>query len=297
MEDVLIIDDKHIKISNPKKYLWCNSNYQVDKVTYITYIHNAAEYILKYSKDRLLTTIRYPNGVTGKHFYQKNAPSFAPEWIQTIVWNDTNYILANDTATLVWLANLACLELHVSFNYWQHEDYPTELVFDLDPTDTSNFMHVLQMASYMKEVLLEVGLIAYPKTSGATGLQLYIPILQKYTYDDTRKVAKFIAEYIQQKYPKDITLERLVKNRGNKLYVDYLQHWRGKTLPAPYSVRAREKPSVSTPVSWNEIEKNSFKPDDFTIFNILDRINKVGDLFDLTSKQSLDHILEIITDI
>ncbi|OEF98592.1 non-homologous end-joining DNA ligase [Desulfuribacillus alkaliarsenatis] len=287
----LKVDEKVISISNPDKYLWPNS---VTKLDFIKYIYEIADYMLPYVKNRLLTTIRYPNGVDDdKSFYQKNVPAHAPEWITSKNWNGTNYILPNDKATLVWLANLAALEMHVSFNYWQSEDYPTELVFDLDPSVTDRFDQVLEIALYLNDNLLQIGLHSIAKTSGATGIQIYIPIKPIYKYEQTRKVAKFIAEYMENKYPKIITTERLVKQRGTKLYIDYLQHWRGKTLPAPYSVRARQQPTVSTPVTWEEVEKG-FKPEDFTIFNTIERIEKLGNLFIFKDEHSLDQVLKFI---
>lgn len=289
MEYQLEVDNRVIPISNPDKILWPGG---VTKLDYIRYIYTVADTMLPYIEKRLLTTIRYPNGVDGKSFYQKNKPSHAPDWVESKIWNDTNYILPNSKATLVWLANLACLELHVSFNHWDHEDYPTELVFDLDPTDPTRFDHVLEMALRLNEVLAAIGLQSVPKTSGATGLQVYIPIQPKYPYEQTRKVGKFIAEYMEQKYPIDITTERLVKNRGDKLYIDYLQHWHGKTLPAPYSLRARQTPNASTPITWEEINRG-LRPEDFTLFTIPKRLQTIGNLFDLQNheQQSLDSIL------
>ncbi|OEH85805.1 DNA polymerase domain-containing protein [Desulfuribacillus stibiiarsenatis] len=291
MDYQLTINNKIIKITNPNKVLWPKD--QVTKLQYVSYIMKMADYILTYSKHRYLTTIRYPDGVEGKNFYQKNIPTHAPEWIESKVWNGTNYILPNEKETLVWLANLACLELHVSFNTWKKDDFPTELVFDLDPTDVTRFEHVLELALHLRDILLQLGLTSYPKTSGASGLQVYVPIQPKYPYELTRQIGKFIAEYMQHMYPKDITVERLVKMRGNKLYVDYLQHWRGKTLPAPYSVRAKETPNVSTPVTWKEVEKG-FIPSDFTIFNVPNRCEKYGDLFHWKERQSLDIILDFL---
>lgn len=289
------VEGHTIRITNPEKLLWPES--QISKLDHIRYLIEMAPYFLSYAKDRLLTTIRYPDGINGKSFYQKNLPNHAPAWVATHVWRDTNYILANDIPTLVWLGNQACLEFHVSFNLYNQPKLPTELVFDLDPTDVDNFDLVLEVALRIKEVLDSLGLVSQPKTSGASGLQIYIPIEARYTYEQTRHLNKFIAHYIADKYPQQVTVERLIKNRGTKLYFDYIQHGEGRTLPAPYSPRARKEGSVSTPVTWEEVQVG-FSPRDFTIKNVKQRINEMGDLFDLMTKQkekqSIDRLLQFI---
>lgn len=289
------VEGHSVRITNPDKPLWPEA--RITKFDYIKYLIDMAAYILPYAKDRLLTTIRYPNGIDGKSFYQKNMPAQAPDWVASHIWRDTNYILANDLPTLIWLGNQACLEFHVSFNRYDQPKIPTEIVFDLDPTDVHNFSQVLEVASRIKEVLDSLGLISQPKTSGASGLQIYIPIEARYTYEQTHRLNKFIARYIADKYPEHVTLERLVKNRGTKLYFDYIQHGEGRTLPAPYSPRARTEGTVSAPVTWDEIRRG-FTPRDFTINNIKGRVERIGDLFEvMTSRkinQSIDQLLQFI---
>lgn len=289
------VEGKSIRITNPEKLLW--PEVEVRKMDYIRYLVDMSPYILPYVQNRLLTTIRFPHGIDGKSFYQKNIPEHSPEWISTYLWRDTEYIVPRDLPTLVWLGNQACLELHVTFNTIQQELYPTELVFDLDPTDLTNYPHVLEISLKIKEVIDSLGLYSQPKTSGATGLQIYIPIEPKYTYQETHLLNKFIAQYVAEKYPEQVTLERLVKNRGKKLYFDYIQHGEGRTLPAPYSARAREAASVSAPVSWEEV-KQGFLPTDFTMLNMRKRVEEKGDLFNsITTKkenQSLDDLLQFL---
>lgn len=289
------VEDRSIRITNPEKVLWPECS--ITKFDYIRYLIDMAPYLLPYMKDRCLTTIRYPDGIHGKSFYQKNIPEHAPEWISTYNWRETDYILANDLPTLVWLGNQACLEFHVAFNLKDREAYPTELVFDLDPTDLQNYDLVLETGLRIKEVLDSLGLISQPKTSGASGLQIYIPIIPNYTYQETHLLNKFIAQYVADRYPDQVTIERLVKNRGSKLYFDYIQHGEGRTLPAPYSTRAREAGSVSAPVTWEEITKG-FHPSNYTINNMRERIAQLGDLFSTitTDKkpQALDPILQFL---
>lgn len=285
----LTIDNHTLSITNPEKPLWPQAN--VTKLDYLRYLLTIASPLLSYSKNRLLTVIRYPHGVTDKHFYQKNAPEYAPAWIQTHTWENVRYVLCNDRATLVWMANQAALEWHVSFHLATDET-PTELVFDLDPS-TDDFAVVIESALLLKDVLDELHLPAWVKTSGSSGLQVYVPIELRYTFEQTRQVGYFIASYLVSKHPSLLTIERLVKNRGDKLYIDYLQQWRGKTLPAPYSTRAKEQATVSTPLRWEEVPH--CHPTNFTVHTVPQRLEIHGDLFSPvstpTKRASLDTIL------
>ncbi|USG67718.1 non-homologous end-joining DNA ligase [Brevibacillus ruminantium] len=283
------VEGKELTITNPSKMLWPEAN--VTKWDYIRYLLDVATPFLAYTKDRLLTVIRYPHGIGDKHFYQKNLPDYAPDWIASKRWENTVFPLCNDVATMVWMANQAALEWHVSFHLAQDET-PTELVFDLDPS-TPDFEPVVETALLLKELLDELQLPVVPKTSGATGLQLYIPIEKRYTFEETRSVGHFLATYLAEKRPDLITLERLVKNRGTKLYIDYLQPWRGKTLTAPYSTRARKEATVSAPLLWEELPH--IHPTDFTVHTLPSRLKQKGDLFqavhDPNRRASLDSIL------
>lgn len=282
-----------LKVSKPDKIMWPETG--TTKAQYITYLLTMADFIVPYTENRCLTVIRFPDGVEGESFYQKNVPSHAPEWIKTFQWKNTEYILCDDRQTLVWLGNLASLEFHVTFNRKEKEEVPTELVFDLDPS-VPGFDRVREAAICLRDALKELSLTSYVKTSGATGLQVYVPILWKYTYTETRKVSHFISTYLVQKRPDLFTVERLVKNRMDKLYIDYVQQAPGKTLPAPYTLRGRFLPTVSTPVTWEEVEQG-FTPEQFTMDKIPPRIEEKGDLFAPLyrgEKHSLDEVLEFI---
>lgn len=291
-EQMINIEGKEISISHPEKPLWPEAG--VTKLVYLQYLIDMAPYILPYTKQRLLTVIRYPHGIHDKHFFQKNLPSHAPEWISTSVWENTRYPLLNDLATLVWMANQAALEWHISFHTIENE-LPTELVFDLDPS-TPEFSDAIEAALQLKAVLDELQLPSCIKTSGASGLQVYVPIEIRYSFTQTRQVGQFIATYLTEKYPQKLTIERLIKNRGNKLYIDYLQHWRGKTLPAPYTTRAKEQATVSTPLTWDEVAH--IHPTQFTVHTIPERLKRYGDLFKplraTSQRASLDQILQFL---
>ncbi|QUI23594.1 DNA polymerase domain-containing protein [Vallitalea pronyensis] len=296
MDNFLIIDDHRVKISNADKLLWPDLG--ITKVDYIKYLIYLSPYLLSHAKDRFLTTIRYPDGYDKKFFYQKKVPQYAPDFVETCEWKDGSmYINLNNQATLVWLGNLAALEFHTTFNRVQKPNAPINLVFDLDPSRGQVFEQVIDVALKVHETLKKLKVTSYIKTSGATGLQIYIPIGEKYDYDTARSISKFFAEYFAGKYPDMITIERLKEKRGQKLYFDYLQMWEGKSIITPYSPRATKHATIAMPVTWDEVEKG-IRPEDFTIINALKRIDEKGDLFaNLLSQnnvQNMDFVLEEI---
>jgi bifunctional non-homologous end joining protein LigD len=295
--ETLTIDGHDISLTNPDKVLWPEAG--ITKLDYIRYLLSVADYLLPYTKDRLLMVWRYPDGVGTRRIEEKAVPEYAPAWVPRSFYKDKDWILLGDRATLSWLANRAALELHVPFDRHDHRNYPTELVFDLDPSEPDHFELVLEVALKLKDILDSLGLFSVAKTSGATGLQIYLPLEPKYPFEQARQLNKFIADYIVQQMPQQITLERTVKKRGTKLYFDYLQLWKMRTMPAPYSARARAEGTVSAPVSWEEV-RAGFHPTDFTMKNMGERLARTGDLFrPITSEklayaQSLDAILSFL---
>ncbi|WP_257349710.1 non-homologous end-joining DNA ligase [Pseudalkalibacillus decolorationis] len=269
------VNGTDISITNPEKLLWIDS--RVTKLDYVHYLLKVSDYLLPYTKDRMLMYWLYPRGLNHSKVEKRSLPTGAPDWISSTFYKGKERILLNDQATLIWLANLQALELHVPFDQYTHQDFPTELVFDLDPS-TDEFDLVLETALELKAVLDGMGLQSIPKTSGKTGLQVYVPIQPNFSFEETRMINQFVAEYMLEKLPDKITLDRVKKRRGKKLYFDYLQLWKGRTMAAPYSVRATKEASVSTPVTWQEVEEG-FKPSDFTMEVILKRIKEKGDLF------------------
>ncbi|GKX29505.1 DNA polymerase domain-containing protein [Vallitalea longa] len=296
MDKFIMIDNNKVKISNPDKLLWPELG--ISKVDYIKYLIYLSPYIIKHAKDRFLTTIRYPDGYNKKFFYQKKVPAYAPDFVDTVNWKDgSEYINLNKQVTLIWLGNLASLEFHTTFNRIQKPFSPTSLVFDLDPSQGQTFDQVIEVALLIYETLNKLNVNSYVKTSGATGLQIYIPIGEKYDYNLARKISKFFAEYFANKYPNLITIERLKEKRGNKLYFDYLQMWEGKSIINPYSPRATKFASISMPVKWEEVKKG-IKPSDFTIMNAMDRIKKNGDLFEpLIDNKNAENVSSILQQI
>lgn len=289
-----------VSVTNLDKVLWPEQG--ITKAEYIQYMIAMNKVMLRHYQDRLLTVIRFPNGIHEKSFYQKNIPDGAPEWIQTFpVWSDDSkrdihYILANNTATLIWLANQAAMELHPSYTKIHNLDEPTNIAFDLDPTvkgvDRHGFRKACKVALQLKVVLDDLGLPSYPKTSGATGLQVFVPIARGYTFEDTKHITHFIGKFMAKKAPDIVTIERLKKDRGDKVYFDYLQHHKSKTLSGPYTPRAVQSGAVSAPLLWDEI-REGVQPHMFTLRTMPKRIEELGDLFEPMSRPGVE-IKEII---
>ncbi|TJY40705.1 DNA polymerase domain-containing protein [Cohnella pontilimi] len=296
-KQIVAIEGKEVEISHPERVIWPEAG--ITKLDYLKYLIQAAPFLLPYTRDRMLMVWRYPNGIQGRRVEERSIHGHAPDWVPRVEYADKERILLNDTATLVWVANRGGIELHVPFDRHDRKDYPTELVFDLDPADSMPFDAVREVALKLRDVLEGLSLQSFPKTSGATGLQIFVPIEPKYTFEETRRINTFIARYMLQQMPRLITLERVVEKRGDKLYFDYLQLWRGRTMAAAYSVRAKPRATVSTPVTWNEVDQG-FHPSDFTIVTVPQRLQKVGDLFraisssEFRTEQPVEEILKFI---
>jgi bifunctional non-homologous end joining protein LigD len=265
-----------LEITHPDKPLW--DKLDIQKADYILYLRQVSPYMLPFLKNRLLTVIRYPHGMFGEAFYQKNCPDYAPDFVKTYQTAEINYILCNNLKTLVWLGNQLAIEFHVPFQTVNSKG-PSEIVLDLDPPSKEDFHLALKAALYIKEVLDQLDLIGFIKTSGNKGLQIYLPLPEDvFTYDDTRLFTSFIAEYLISRDPESFTIERMKKKRGNRLYVDYVQHGEGKTIVAPYSMRGNEHGGVATPLFWEEVVEG-LEPKAFTMQHALERIKRHGDPF------------------
>lgn len=290
MSFTLPVEGHEITITNPEKVLWPEK--QITKWMYLEKLIQLSPYLLKYCRNRYLTTIRFPHGIGDKSFYQKNCPEPAPAFVRTSLWNGVNYISLDNLPTLVWLGNLACLEFHPSFHYIGSE-LPAEWVIDIDPSREVE-PRIMRAALIVGETLRSMNILSVAKTSGATGVQIIVPLNKGYSFDKLRKVGHFVASFLVKKHPELFTIERLKKNRGDHIYIDYLQHWTGKTLSAPYTPRARKEATVSTPLLWEEMELSP-DPREFTLLNIQQRLQEKGDLISRIAPQNLDAVLEICT--
>ncbi|MBD1380333.1 DNA ligase D [Metabacillus arenae] len=263
---------EEVKITHPEKPLWKNP--AINKEVFIHYLLKTSPLFLPFLKNKVLTVIRYPHGVIeGEAFYQKNCPEYAPSFIQTHMEEGINYIVCNDLSTLTWLGNQLAIEYHLPFQTIASSK-PSEIVFDLDPPSRDHFPLAIKAALEFKKLFEQFHIKAFPKLSGNKGIQLHIPLKgDRLTYEDTRKFTEFMATYLVSAHPEDFTVERLKRNRGNKLYLDYLQHAQGKTIIAPYSPRGVKGATVAAPLYWEEVNKE-LSPTHFTIPLMNKRIEK-----------------------
>lgn len=284
------IDGKIIPLFNLDKTFWPSQGYSKNDL--IQYYSIISPYIIKYLKDRPLVFVRYPNGIKGKFFYQKNAPLAMPDWFNTFEWKNsdqtiTRFLLVDEKAELIWLGNQACIEIHPWLSRTGSINQPDFIVFDLDPSPDNTYNEVVKTALLIRKLLADINLKAWVKTSGASGLHVYLPTFNNYSYEEIRVFAEKVAGIVSSVIPEITTIERKVDKRGRRIYIDYLQNVRGQTICAPYSVRAVDGAPVSTPVRWEEIEDIS--PQSFTIKNIQARLEKIGDIFEpvLNEKQNI----------
>ena len=233
---------------------------------------------------------RYPDGVEGEFFYEKNCPAHRPKWVKTAkVWSEGNqrimdYCLANDLPTLVWAANLADLELHTSLSRKDKIERPTMTVFDLDPGPPADIVQCCQVGIWLRDLLARMKLKSFAKTSGSKGLQVYVPLNTPVTYDDTKGLSRSLAQHLESEHPDLVTSNMSKAVRKGKVFVDWSQNDEHKTTICVYSLRAKEEPTVSTPVTWNEVEnclkKKNAELLKFRSDQVLARMEKLGDLFE-----------------
>ncbi|ANA79262.1 DNA polymerase domain-containing protein [Paenibacillus glucanolyticus] len=290
VKGTLNIEGQEIQITNPDKPLWPEVG--ITKAMYLQKLAAISPFLLRYCQGRLLTTIRYPHGVQGESFYQKNAPEPLPPFVHTYVHENINYVLLNGLPELLWLGNLAALEFHPSLHL-AGSDQPCEWMIDLDPTLPEE-PRIMEATAIVGNVLNSLGLNSVPKTSGATGVQIIVPIPAGVTFDELRAVGQFVGQYVTEKFPKLFTIERLKKNRGDKIYFDYLQHYSGRTLAAPYTPRARKLATVSTPLTWEEVHRD-VSPTEFHLLNIVERLQEKGDLLQALPPQPIENVIRHLT--
>jgi len=287
------VEGRTLSLSNLDKVLYPDVGFTKGEV--IDYYTRIAAVLLPHVTDRALTFKRYPEGVEGNFFFAKNAPSHTPDWVRTVELpspgstknRDTiNYPVACDLPTLVWAANLAALELHVPM--WRVDRRgkprnPDMMVFDLDPGPPASIVECCEVARHVRDVLDEDGLASYPKTSGSKGLQLYVPLDEKAPWEDVHGYARKLAQRLEQEHPKLVVWNMKKELRSGKVLVDWSQNNAAKTTIAVYSLRARAAPTVSTPVTWDEVEACE-RPEDlrFTSDDVLARVDEQGDLFAAT---------------
>jgi bifunctional non-homologous end joining protein LigD len=286
-EQIVEVGGRRLKLTNLEKVLYPATGFTKGQV--IDYYARIAPVLVPHLAGKPLTLKRYPGGVDQEFFFEKNATKHRPDWVNTApIWSEgnqreINYILANDLATIVWLANLAAIELHPSLSLAQDIECPRTMVFDLDPGPPANIVQCCQVGLWLRAIFEHFKLESFPKTSGAKGLQIYVPLNTKTSYDETKPFARALARLLENEH-RDLVVSDMKKAiRTGKVLVDWSQNDEHKTTISVYSLRARERPTVSTPVTWEEVERALKKKDAsllvFEARQVLQRVEKLRDLF------------------
>lgn len=270
-----------LKFTNLSKVFWPKE--KISKRDMLNYYYQVAPYMLPYMKDRPQSLNRHPNGINGKSFYQKDVTGKVPDWLHKFPYHsdadgrDKNFLVCTDEASLLYIASLGCIEMNPWSSRVQQPDHPDWCMIDLDP-DKNTFDQVITAAQVTKQVLDAAGIPSCCKTSGSTGLHIYIPLGTKYTYEQSKEFARVIVKLVQAELPAFTTIERKTANRQRKMYLDFLQNRPQATIAAPYSLRPKPGATVSMPLHWEEVKKG-LQMKDFTIKNAIARIQREGDLF------------------
>jgi bifunctional non-homologous end joining protein LigD len=289
---IVEVQGRKLKLTNLDKVLYPAAGFTKGQV--VDYCVRIAPVLVPHLAGRPLTMKRYPEGVDHEYFFEKNAPMHRPDWVKTApVWSESNhrtinFILANDLPTLVWIANLASIELHPSLSLASDIATPTMIVFDLDPGPPANIVQCAQVGLWVREIFEHFGLQSFAKTSGSKGMQIYVPLNTKTSYEQTKSFAHAVARLLEQEHPELVVSDMKKVVRTNKIFVDWSQNDQHKTTISVYSLRARERPTVSTPITWDEVEQALKKKDAarlvFEAKDVLARVEKMGDLFEPVQK-------------
>ena len=291
--------DRELKLSNLDKVYWPEEGYT--KADLITYYFNVSPTMLPHVYDRPLTMKRMPGGVHGDFFYEKNAPSHAPKWMPTLevyaqeVGRLINFLTVHDVAHMLWVANLGCIEFHPLHARGNEQKCPDYAFFDLDPFEPAGYDEVKHVASLVKLVLDRYGLRSYPKTSGATGMQIMIPLDRTHPYDEIRGFVGTISDLVHEADKETTTLEWEIPKRTGKVFLDVNMNREGANIAAAYSVRPEPGGTVSAPFSWDEID--DIYPEKYTMATIFDRIADVGDPFIDVARGPGQSLTEAIKDL
>ena len=275
------IDGHDLKLTNLKKWYWPKE--KITKGEMLNYYYNIAEYILPYMKDRPQSLNRFPNGINGESFYHKNMGGKVDSWLKTFKrfsessGEPKDFLICTNTASLIYMANLGCIEMNPWHSRVQTPLYPDWSVVDLDPGEIS-FDKVIETAQVVHQVLNSLQIPSYPKTSGSTGIHIYIPLGAKYNYEQSKQLAELIANLVHEELPSFTSLVRDPRKRKDKIYIDFLQNRPIQTICAPYSVRPKPGATVSAPLHWDEVKKG-LQISHFTMKNMMGRVKDAGDLF------------------
>ena len=286
-QNAATVGGKHVEFSNLNKVLYPATGFTKGQV--IDYYLRIAPVLLPHLRGRPLTLKRYPNGVDGLFFYEKRCPIHRPKWVATgKVWSEgnndyINYCLVEDRATLAWLANIACLEMHTLLGEMPDVNTPTSMVFDLDPGPPADILDSIRVGLRMRDMLAKLGLQSFSKTSGSKGLHLWVPLNTPVSFDQTKQFAHAVALMLERENPREVVSVMKKDLRKGKVFVDWSQNDEHKTTACVYTLRARPEPTVSCPVTWDELERALAKRTPgrlkFCTDDVLKRVDKLGDLF------------------
>ena len=289
-EKTITLDGHPLKFTNLKKIYWPKE--KITKGDLLNYYYGIADYMMPYMKDRPQSLNRFPDGITGESFYHKNMGGKVDKWLKTFerfsesTGEPKDFLICTNTASLLYMANLGCIEMNPWHSRVQSPHNPDWCVIDLDPGNIS-FEKVIETAQLVKKILDTLQIPSYPKTSGSTGIHIYIPLGAKYNYEQSKQLAELVANMVHQELPSFTSIERNPRKRTDKIYVDYLQNRPIQTICAPYSVRPKPGATVSAPLHWEEVRKG-LKMSSFTIRNILERVRSEGDLFEGVLGKGID---------
>ncbi len=278
MKSTISVNEHQVPVKNLDKTFWPDDGYT--KADVMKYYASIWPYLGPHLKRRPVSLVRYPEGIKGNFFYQKDVAN-PPSWVDTVPIQSEdrtiNYAMVNNLETLIWSVNLGCIEVHPWLSTTTHLDYPTYLIFDLDPMEPAVFSDAVKIAQFIRVLLSELNLKAFPKISGATGIHIYLPLVERYSFKQTSAFVKQIGAIIINTFPELATNERKVSNRSGKVYIDHLQNLKGKTIASVYSLRPLPGAPVSIPITWDELP--DVHPGMFTIQTAPARIKKTGDYF------------------
>ena len=277
------VGGREVVVSNLDKLFWPDQG--LTKGDLLEFYRAIAPPLLLYLHDRPFIMRLWPDGISGKNFYRWPLPAHAPAWLERFVYQlqtaqrTAEMPIVDDPAELIWVVNQGVIEMHPWVATRQHPEQPTWMFFDLDPVASVSFERVLEVAGWIGEMLDALGLLGLPKTSGGDGLHIFVPLAPLYSFDEVRAWLGSFIEQLEKRHAGAVTSDKRLAAREGKVLIDYAQNAIGKSIVAPYSVRAKPEAPVSTPLRWDEVREGKVKPADFTIRTVRDRLEQVGDLF------------------
>ena len=277
------VGGREVAVTNLDKLFW--PEHGITKGDLLEFYRDIAPILLPYLHDRPFSLRLWPDGISGKNFYRWRLPSYAPAWLERFDYQlqtaqrTAEMLVVDDPAELIWVVNQGVIEMHPWVATHKDPDHPTWMFFDLDPVASVSFERVLEVAGWIGEMLDELTLLGLPKTSGRDGIHIFVPLAPLYSFEKVRGwLGAFIAQ-LERRHPGMVTSDKRLAAREGKVLIDYSQNAMGKSIVAPYSVRAKPGAPVSTPLGWEEVRERKLRPSDFTLRTVRDRLEKVDDLF------------------